>query len=187
MAIIQPRNETARLVLRPYTEGDLDYLADVLSRPDVVRYLYWEVQTRDEVADMLERRVRLTSLEKPGDRLILAAELRETGEVVGDVVLGWDDSTHRQGEIGFIFHPDHHGKGYATEAARAMLGFGFEGAGLHRIYGRCDARNHASARVMERLGMRREAHLVENEWFKGEWGSELVYAILDREWKAPEP
>lgn len=63
-----------------------------------------------------------------------------------------------------------------------MLRIGFEGFGLHRIVGHCDARNTASAQLMERLGMRREAHFVENEWFKGEWGSEYVYAILHYEW-----
>ena len=91
---------------------------------------------------------------------------------------------HRQGEIGFVLHPDHHGQGYAGEAACAMLRLGFEELGLHRIVGRCEPRNEASARLLERLGMRREAHLIENEWVKGEWQSELVYAMLDREWRA---
>jgi RimJ/RimL family protein N-acetyltransferase len=90
--------------------------------------------------------------------------------------------THRQGEIGFVLHPDHQGKGYASEAARAMLRLGFEQLDLHRVIGRCEARNDASARLMERLGMRREGHLVENEWVKGEWQSELVFAMLAAEW-----
>ncbi|MDX6503720.1 MAG: hypothetical protein QOE29_845 [Gaiellaceae bacterium] len=89
---------------------------------------------------------------------------------------------HRLGEIGFVLHPDHQGHGYATEAARELLWIAFEGLRLHRVIGRCEARNDGSARVLERLGMRREAHLVENEWVKDEWQSELVYALLDREW-----
>ena len=88
------------------------------------------------------------------------------------------------GEIGFVFHPDPHGHGYATEAARLLLEFGFAVVGLHRIIGRLEARNAASARVLEKLGMRREALLIENEFAKGEWQSELDYAILDREWRA---
>ena len=80
--------------------------------------------------------------------------------------------------------PNHHGHGYGTEGARLMLRLGFEVLGLHRIIGRCDARNTASARVMERLGMRREAHLIENEWVNGEWTDELLYAMLDHEWRA---
>jgi RimJ/RimL family protein N-acetyltransferase len=91
---------------------------------------------------------------------------------------------HRQGEIGFIFHPDHQGRGYATEAGRAVLAMAFETYGLHRVFGRLEARNRASARVLEKLGLRREAYLVENEWVKGEWQSELVYAVLAREWRS---
>ena len=87
-----------------------------------------------------------------------------------------------QGEIGFIFHPDHQGHGYATEAARALLAHAFDAYGLHRVYGRLEPRNVASARVLEKLGMRREALLIENEWVKGEWQSEAIYALLAREW-----
>ena len=91
---------------------------------------------------------------------------------------------HHQGEIGYVLHPDHQGNGYATEAAAVMLRLGFEELGLHRIVGRLDARNAASARVLERLGMRLEAHLRENEFVKGEWVSELIYAVLASEWRA---
>jgi RimJ/RimL family protein N-acetyltransferase len=104
--------------------------------------------------------------------------------MIGDVVLEWVSAVHAQGEIGFVFHPGHHGHGYATEASRVLLAIAFERLGLHRVIGRTEARNDASARLMGRLGMRREAHLVENEWVKGEWQSELVYAILDREWRS---
>ncbi|HYO29274.1 MAG TPA: GNAT family protein, partial [Thermomicrobiales bacterium] len=111
-----------------------------------------------------------------------AVVVRETGTLVGDVMLWWRSAAHRQGEIGYVFHPDHAGRGYATEASRAAHRLGFEDLGLHRIAARCDARNGASARVMERLGMRREAHLRENEFVKGEWCDELVYALLEDEW-----
>lgn len=184
MTIVAPVIDTERLRLRPYTKGDLDDLADIRRRPDVMRYLYEDVQGREEVAEVLERRATdQTALRRERDALVLAVELREVSRVIGDVSMRWVSEEHRQGDIGFIFHPDYHGRGYAYEASREMLRLGFEEAGFHRIEGRCDARNDASARLMERLGMRREAHLVENEWFKGEWGSELVYAILDREWQ----
>jgi RimJ/RimL family protein N-acetyltransferase len=88
---------------------------------------------------------------------------------------------HRQGEIGFVLDPRHQGRGYATEAAAALLALAFETYGLHRVTGRLEPRNAPSARVLERLGMRREAHLIENEWVKGEWQSEVIYAMLDRE------
>lgn len=177
---------TERLVLRPYGDGDLDAFYDMQRRPDVVRYLYWDVKTRDEAAEMLATRKTRVRLEAEGDALIIAVTLRETGVLVGDVILGWRSQEHRQGEIGFIFHPDHQGKGYAREASLVVLRLGFEDLGLHRIVGRCDARNTASSGLMERLGMRREAHLRENEWVKGEWSDELIYAMLASEWAASQ-
>lgn len=114
----------------------------------------------------------------------LAVEPLATGRLVGHVSLSVGPPEHRQGEIGFLLHPDHQGHGYATEAAGAMLALAFETYGLHRVVGRLEARNVASARVLEKLGMRREAHLIENEWVKDEWQSELAYAVLAREWRA---
>lgn len=173
---------TQRLALRPYRPSDLDYLADVMSRPDVMRYLYDEPRSRHQAAEVLDRRVRERTIESQGDILHLAVEVE--GAVVGDVLLSYVSSRHRQGEIGWVFHPDHHGHGYATEASRAMLRLGFEGLGLHRIVARCDARNTTSIRVMERLGMRREAHFKQNEFVKGEWTDEFVYALLASEWNS---
>ncbi len=114
----------------------------------------------------------------------LAVLLKATDELIGDLSLYRPEGGNRQGEIGFVFHPDHQGHGYATEAGSVILRLAFEELKLHRVFGRTEARNTASARVMEKLGMRREAHLVENEWVKDEWQSELIYAILDREWHA---
>lgn len=174
--------ETERLRLRPYGPADLDDLLAMHSREDVVRYLYWKVRDRDEVATMLERRMTMTALGKEGDALILAVELQKIGRVIGDVLLHWTSEEHRQGEIGFVFHPDYQGRGYASEAAVVMLRLGFEELNLHRIAGRCEAGNVASARLMERLGMRQEAHFRENEFVKGKWDDELVFAVLHREW-----
>jgi RimJ/RimL family protein N-acetyltransferase len=83
-----------------------------------------------------------------------------------------------------VINPRHAGQGFATEAAAAMLVLAFDGLGLHRVTARIDARNGASAAVLRKLGMRQEAVLVENEWFKGEWSDEIDFAILDREWRA---
>ena len=89
----------------------------------------------------------------------------------------------RQGDLGFMLHPDHQGHGYATEAASAMLEFAFGSYDLHRVSASVEPRNAASVRVLERLGMRKEAHLLENDWVKGDWSSEAIYAILAREWR----
>ena len=135
--------ETERLLLRPYREADVDVLHDIQSRPEVVRYLYWEPRTREQV----ERVIRESGaqLEREGNALELAIQPRGSDTMVGDVVLMYRSEAHRQGEIGFVLHPDHQGHGYATEAAREMLRLGFEQLGLHRIVGRLEARNSASA------------------------------------------
>jgi RimJ/RimL family protein N-acetyltransferase len=176
--------ETARLVLRPFEAGDLEALLAFHSLPEVARFLYWEARDREQVRGVLEAKVRQSVLEEEGQALALAVVWREVGVVVGEVSLVWLSRRHRQGEVGFVFHPGYQGRGLATEAAQVMLRLGFAELGLHRIIGRCDARNLASARVLERLGMRREAHFVHNELFKGAWGDELVYAMLDAEWEA---
>jgi RimJ/RimL family protein N-acetyltransferase len=147
------------------------------SHEDVVRWLYFEPPTEAAVGEWLAGVIA----RPPETGTTLAVELRAGGALVGHVNVIVDPQ-HRQGEIGFIFHPDHQGRGYATEAARALLAFAFEHYDLHRVYGRLEPRNQASARVLEKLGMRREAHLIENEWVKGEWQSEYVYALLRREW-----
>ncbi|MEV0968764.1 GNAT family N-acetyltransferase [Microtetraspora glauca] len=174
--------KTPRLLLRPFTMDDLDELHSFHSRPDVVRYLPWDARTYDGTRAALETKLGQAALSAENGTFNIAVELRETGALIGDIFLFWRSPEHRQGEIGFAFHPDYHGQGLAFEASREILRLGFDDLGLHRIYGRCDARNDASARLMERLGMRREAHLVENELFKGEWGDELIYAMLQREW-----
>ncbi|MCW2962816.1 MAG: GCN5-related N-acetyltransferase [Actinomycetia bacterium] len=175
--------ETERLVLRPFEEGDLDALYAIQSDVESARWLYKEPRTLDETRELLERKIASHEFFGEHDWLSAAVIARETGQLVGDMSLQWVSTEHKTGEIGFIFHPDHQGRGYATEAARAFLAVAFDGLGFHRVVGRLEARNTASARVLEKLGMRREAHLVENEWVKGEWQSELVYAMLEHEWR----
>ena len=170
--------ETERLRLRRLVPGDLAAMQAIESRPEVARWLYWEPRSEAEVSLALDRRIAWP----PERGVTVGAELLGTGELIGHVSLTVEPA-HRQGEIGFIFHPDHQGRGYATEATAAMLAVAFDRYGLHRVSGRLEARNAASAWVLEKLGMRREAHLRENEWVKGEWQSELVYALLAREWR----
>ncbi|MUN37319.1 GNAT family N-acetyltransferase [Actinomadura litoris] len=176
--------ETERLALRPFREGDLDGLYAYQSLPEVARFLYWEPRNLEESRSFLQQKMGASTVEREGDWLVLAVVWRETGALIGEVNLQWRSREHRQGEIGYILNPQYHRKGFATEAAEAVLRLGFEGLGLHRVVGRLDGRNAASARVLKRLGMRREAHLLQNEMVKGEWTDEVVYAMLEDEWKA---
>lgn len=175
---------TERLLLRPFSDGDGDALFAMYGAPDVSRYLYTEPRTRDEIPEMLERAKLLSGIDDERDGLRLAAVLKATGEVVGDISLWRVSREHAQGEVGYVLDPNHTGHGYATEAVCEALRVGFEVFGFHRIVGRLDARNAASAAVLDRVGMRREAHLRENEFIKGEWASELIYAMLATEWEA---
>jgi RimJ/RimL family protein N-acetyltransferase len=175
---------TERLVLRPFDGGDLAALYAIHSDEGVVRWLYNDARTEDEVCALLTRKIAGAELVEEGEWLSCAVTLGDTGELVGDLALRWVSEEHRCGELGFIVHPAHQGRGYAGEAARALLPFAFETMGFHRVVGRTEARNTGSARVLEKLGMRLEAHLRENEYVKGEWQSELVYALLRSEWRS---
>jgi RimJ/RimL family protein N-acetyltransferase len=176
--------KTERLLLRPFTENDLDDAFAFQSREDVTQYLYWNPREREEVGEVLKQWMVPQPMDADGHALVLAAELQESGRVIGSLHLFQRSVEHLQGEIGFVFNPDFGGRGLATEGAAELLGIGFEQLRLHRLCGRCDARNQASARLMERLGMRQEAHLIQNERVKGEWTDELIFAILAEEWRA---
>jgi len=175
---------TGRLLLRPLTVGDVDALLAYRSRPDVCRYVPFAPMTREVVNGRLATQWANTALTDEGQALTLGVEVAETGVLVGDVVLFWHSREHGRGEIGYVLHPDFGGHGYATEAAHALLRLGFDELGLHRIIARIDERNGSSAKVARRLGMREEARLVQNEFFKGEWSTELDFAMLADEWPA---
>jgi RimJ/RimL family protein N-acetyltransferase len=174
---------TDRLTLRPlHPASDVDAVHAYQSRADVCRYIPYEPRSRAEVAERL--RTARSTLTEEGQALFLAVVLRSADELIGDVMLAWRSAEHRGGEIGYVLNPAYQGHGYATEACRAMLALAFDGLGLHRVIARVDARNDASVSVLRRLGMRQEAHLVQNEWFKGEWTDELDFAMLADEWRA---
>jgi RimJ/RimL family protein N-acetyltransferase len=174
--------ETDRMRLRAPQPEDLAPLHAIQSREDVSRWLYWGPRSVEDVRRALDRQINQDRTQE----LALVAERHDTGDLIGHLTLTLGPPEHRQAEIGFMFHPDHHGHGYATEASRALLALAFTFYDLHRVYGRLESRNAASGRVLERLGMRREAHLIENEWVKGEWQSEAIYAVLAREWRAQQ-
>lgn len=174
---------TERLRLRPFTRGDVEAVYAYRRREDVARYLFDVALSREECAMAVQQRIGQVALEATDDKIILAVDERASGQLIGEVSLIWRSVEARQCELGWIFNPDHHGKGLATEAARALLDLAFGPGDMHRAMARCDARNLASSRLMERLGMRREAHFREHSIVKGEWDEEFIYAILRREWQ----
>jgi len=178
-----PELHTSRLVLRPFAASDFEAFSAYHSLPEVYRFLYADPPEGEAMRQCFE-----TVLNAPfaadGDKLTLAVCRREDGAVTGEVLLKLRNSAALQGELGYLFHPAFQGQGLALEAARAMLDFGFAALGFHRVCARLDALNTGSARVAEKLGMRREAHLRQNDRHNGVWGDEFVYALLRSEWEA---
>ncbi|SCE83367.1 GNAT family N-acetyltransferase [Micromonospora mirobrigensis] len=174
---------TSRLTLRPFTPDDLDDVYAYQRRPDVVRWMLGaEPRSREQSRASVAAMAGEDALRAEGDCLTLAVATE--GRVIGTVELVWRSDRDRTGEIGYVFHPDHGGRGLATEAVAALMDWGFTEFGLHRIYGRCHGRNDASARLMTRLGMRREAHHLRSYRFRGEWADQLVFAVLADGWRA---
>jgi RimJ/RimL family protein N-acetyltransferase len=176
---------TDRLRLRPLTEADADDVYAYQSLPEAVRYLPWPLRDREESFEHTRTRAGLTRLKDDKDAIVLGAELvgpdGARGPVIGDLSVFLESGENAQITIGWVFHPDWQPKGYATEAGRALLRLVFDEIGAHRAVAHVDPRNVASVALCQRLGMRLEAHFIENEIFTGEWGDLAVYAILDRE------
>ncbi|MCS0498105.1 GNAT family N-acetyltransferase [Protaetiibacter mangrovi] len=176
--------ETERLVLRPIEDGDVVSMAVYRGDPEVCRYLPFPPQSPDDIRARIGHIFGSTTLAGERGGVAVAVVRRDDGALIGDLVLFHLDPAHGSAEIGWVISPAASGHGYATEAVRALLDAAFGVFGLRRVVARIDAENTASARLAERVGMRLEAHLVENEWFAGRWGDELDYAILAREWRA---
>jgi RimJ/RimL family protein N-acetyltransferase len=184
VAQLRSPRQTSRLILRNFEATDLEDLTALYSRDDVNRYLYTEPRNKEKVLALLEVKLARPSEIIDKNVMTVAVVLRDTNHLVGDFMLRWNSDQHRQGEIGGSLHPDFQGQGFAVEIYTELLEIGFHDFNLHRIFGRCDGRNTASIRALEKAGLRREAHFVENEFVKGEWTDEVVLAIRAAEWSA---
>ena len=165
---------TERLELREHLPTDADDMLEFHSDPDVVRYVPWPVSTRDDVLESLGKRLNAGRVENVGDWLILAIVLRESGKVIGEVLLKC--TSVDEGELGYALHRGYQGQGLAFDAANAMLRLGIEQFGLRRVTAELDSRNTASVRLLERLGF--TLHRSFAEQFKGEQTTALEYEYL---------
>jgi RimJ/RimL family protein N-acetyltransferase len=177
---------TERLTLRLMTEADVDDVLAYQSRDDVCRYLLFEPRTRDDVVGKLAEHSVAARMTQDHDYLQLAIQLDDhpARRVIGDMYLSVASVENGQAEIGWTLHPDFHGQGFAVEAATAVLDLAFDTIGFHRVRAELDPRNDASIALCRRLGMRHEAHLVQDLWLKGEWADTGVFGILAEEWAA---
>jgi RimJ/RimL family protein N-acetyltransferase len=175
---------TERLILRRFDGGDLDAFHAYHSLPETARFLPGPAKTYMQSMERVGRYANFV-FEKEGDWVALAIEAADDGGLQGEVVLKWLPGCG-QGEVGWTLAPDGRGKGYGTEAAAAMLRLGFEELGMHRIEARLDELNTASAELCCRLGMRQEARHVDKWHYKGQWATELIYAVLADEWRVDQ-
>ncbi|KTR96717.1 hypothetical protein NS220_01055 [Microbacterium testaceum] len=171
-----------RVRLRPVVDGDLSAMVRYRGDAEVCRFLPFEPQTPDDIRARIGHLFGGTRLDGERGGIVLVIEDRSDGTVIGDLVVFHLDPDAGSAEIGWVVSPAASGRGLATEAVRALIDTAFGVYGLRRLVARIDAQNARSLALAERVGMRREAHLVENLWFKGRWSDEIDYGILSREW-----
>jgi RimJ/RimL family protein N-acetyltransferase len=171
--------KTERLILRECTMDDFDDIHAYAADPEVVRFVSFGPNTESETTAFLEQTIAAAAA-VPRTDFTLAVTRRDDGRILGGMGLALRNPT--RAELGYVFRRDAWGRGYATEAARAFVDFGFREMKLHRIHALCFPPNKASARVMEKLGMQYEGTLRELVHARDTWWDCLSYAILDREW-----
>ena len=172
--------ETKRLILRRFTHRDVMDVVELMSHPSVARVVTGMEPREASVREYIDQQNAYEPFER--DRVFdLAIERRDDGKVIGLVTL--IQRQHKRAELGYALGVDYRDQGYATEASAALLTYGFTALALHRIQAKTSSANHASWRVMERLGMRKEACLRDGEFRDGEWADTLIYGILDSEWR----
>jgi RimJ/RimL family protein N-acetyltransferase len=169
---------TGRLVIRRFLGEDTAAFAAYRSDPRVARYQSWDAPVSIVDAARLVAGFAVADEGAPG-WFQYAVELR--GVLIGDVGVGLHEN-RLQAELGFTVATPYQGRGYATEAVRCVLDRVF-GTGIHRVSAECDARNTASARLLDRLGFRREGCRIQHTWIKGEWTDDLLFGLLSRDWR----
>jgi RimJ/RimL family protein N-acetyltransferase len=178
--------ETPRLILRSFTEHDIKPFMLYRSDPQVARYQGWEAPFSWEQATQFVSEMIARIPGEPGQWYQIALEQKLTGQMIGDCVFQRLTEDHRQAEIGITLARQFQRQGYASEAVSRLLDHLFSDLGLHRVRANCDPENIASSRLLEKVGMRHEGRFIESLWFKGRWTDEDWYAILRKDWQAPQ-
>lgn len=168
--------QTARLALRLHRPQDETRLHGIYSQPDVARFLLEEPWSRQDAARGTRDRLERADLLGAQESLALAIEFE--GILIGSVSIWLTNRQRGLAEIGWTLDPAFTGRGLAGEAVGALLALAFDHYRLHRVVAQMDARNTASARLAERVGMIREACFREDWWSKGEWTDTVVFAQL---------
>jgi RimJ/RimL family protein N-acetyltransferase len=176
---------TERLLLREFVEGDWPAVLAYQCDQRYLRFYKWEQRTDEEVRASVEKFVEQQQ-EDPRTKYQLAIRLQPDEVLIGNCGVRMQHAGATEAEIGYELAPDYWRRGYATEAARAILAFAFNEVKVHRVWAHCIAENVASAHVLEKLGLRLEGRQREKEWFKGRWWDTLLFGVLEHEWKGRE-
>jgi RimJ/RimL family protein N-acetyltransferase len=176
--------ETSRLLIRSFSDRDLEEFLAYRSDLQVAQYQGWDLPYELNTARAFVDEMKNARPGTPGKWFQAAIEMKISGKLLGDCAFHLMVDDPMQAFIGITLARSSWGNGYGLEACRRLLDYLFGELHLHRVVAECDVENIASFTLLERLGFRREAHLVENIWFKGAWGSEFHYAMLEREWKS---
>jgi RimJ/RimL family protein N-acetyltransferase len=174
---------TERLALRQLIGSDAKGIFEHRTRPEVSRFQSWGIESRAEIQSQIES-FGTTEPGMPGSWYQIGIVLLSSNELIGDCGFHALETEPRQVEFGISLAPEYQCHGYATEALRALLNYLFTDLSKHRAFGSVDPRNVRSIKLMQRLGMRIEAHFVRSLWFKGEWVDDMIFAILASEWNA---
>lgn len=174
---------TDRLTLEDLTPADLPALQSLARNCDVMKYVLIWLENDEQVAGFLQHAIDEAGSEERMD-YVLAARTPQTREFVGLTFIEIDPEFMSTAEVGYILLPEFWKNGYASEILRAYLAFGFETLALHRVYGKCDDMNHASAHVMEKCGLRYEGTIREHVWLRDHWRSTRYYGMVEGEYAA---
>ena len=173
---------TDRLVLRETVADDWPAVLAYQRDPRYLRFYPWTDRTEAEVRDFVQMFVDQQT-ERPRRRFQFAIISPGGGRVIGNCGIRRKPENDWEADIGYELAPEYWGRGYATEAALAIVNFGFRELGLYRISSWCIADNAASARVLEKVGLRLEGRLRGNEYFKERWWDTLLFGLLESEWR----
>lgn len=174
---------TDRLLLREFREDDWHAVLAYQSDPLYLRYNPWSHRTETDVRQFVQRFI-YWSQEQPRRRFQFAIELQSERRLIGNCGVRTSNIHAWEADLGYELNSRYWNKGYATEAARALLTFGFEELQFHRVWAHCISENVGSAHVLEKIGMTLEGRFRESEWMKNRWWDTLQFAILEHEWRA---
>jgi RimJ/RimL family protein N-acetyltransferase len=175
--------ETDRLILRDFVKEDWERVMEYQSDPLYLRYNPWTERTPEATQEFVGWFLDHQK-ENPRIKFQLAVTLKSNGLLIGNCGIRKDEVDAVEADTGYELDPKYWNLGYATEAAHAMVDFGFQHFGVHRIWAACVTDNVGSAHVLEKLGMKLEGHFRENRFYRDRWWDSLYYAVLEDEWKA---